>query len=121
LGIFIVPVCTPFPTSLFCEHGEKNYDAALAAVQQIPNIMPVLHKMGSRMSHESEGISHPFSALPESSLKLVQWLLKFPYDVQLVTDATHVLPEVISDKLYRSNGLIGSQRGLIPDYILKVI
>ena len=116
-----MPVCTPFPSFLISEHGEKDYDTALAAMRQIPSIRPELYKMGSRTSDESMDISNLFSTLPEISLKLVHWLLKFRYDVQLVTDTTLELPKLISDKLYGCNRFIGSHRGLIPDYILKVI
>ena len=74
-----MPVCTPFPSSLFSEHGEKDYDAALAATVHIASIRTECYRMESTTSDESVDIRNPFSILPERSLNL--WIGYLSFDM----------------------------------------
>lgn len=114
-------VCTPFPTSLFTtRHGEKDFDAAEAAVQEVSKLQ--LDACMTRLRSLAESAEHvnPFAKLPLESLKLMQWLLRFQYEVHLVGDPTLELPKEIYGKFFESRRSTAALSGLLPDYILKL-
>lgn len=113
-------VCTPFPTSLFSKHGEKDFAAAEAAVQHFSDIQLDFSGMEAGPLHKPVDNIKMFATLPVEPLKLLQWLLRFQYNVQLVVDPALELPKEISDKLYGSHGFITARSRLLPDYILKL-
>lgn len=110
-------VCTPFPTVLFTKNGDKDFAAVEAAVQYFPDI-----HMGFCSSHSNgaDDVRNSYDKMPLESLKLLQWLLRLRYDVQLVADPLLELPRDLLRKFYLERGKIGTGMAQMPDYILKI-